>query len=84
MAIIPRNYAQTALADGSLNAVLPDFPPNQNWMRVLIPRSKVNLPRVKAFLDHLKSRMRAISEDEAAANSPVTMPVATAKPKLKP
>lgn len=69
LAIIPRNYAKASLADGTLEAVLPDFPPNQNWMRVLIPRSRVNLPRVKALLDHLKSRIGALEEGEAPADS---------------
>lgn len=82
LAIIPRNYARTSLADGSLKAVLPGFPPNQNWMRVLIPHSKVNLPRVKALLDHLKSRMSALQEDEEQSNLPVRK-TATAKARLK-
>ena len=69
LAIIPRNYAKAALAEGSLQAVLSDFPPNQNWMRALIPRSKVDLPRVKALLTHLKSRMGALEEDEAPTDS---------------
>jgi DNA-binding transcriptional LysR family regulator len=44
------------LAEGTLVALLQDYPMPPVWVRALIPESKAQFPRVKIMLDWLKER----------------------------
>ena len=72
--VIPRYIARSALQEGSLLAILPEYPPNQNWFRVYIPKRKLPLPRIKAFLDHLTNPDSRLDDAMPATDVSTTIP----------
>jgi DNA-binding transcriptional LysR family regulator len=70
VAVLPRYIANPALLEGSLVEALASYPPSQNWFRAFIPKRKLHVPRIKAFLDHLTKNMARLDD----AMTPVAPP----------
>jgi DNA-binding transcriptional LysR family regulator len=54
---VPRYHVESALADGSLVAVLPQYPPSPTPVSLLYPHSRQLSPRVRVFIDWLTREM---------------------------
>lgn len=55
IALLPRYISAPALEAGTLVRVLPEFSPQESWFKAYVPRRRMGLARVKAFLDYLES-----------------------------
>lgn len=66
LAIIPRYVVWKDLASRALQVVLPQFPPQQNWFKVYVPRRRIDIPLIKAMVDWLTQHMREIVPKDAA------------------
>ncbi|VCU71913.1 HTH-type transcriptional regulator DmlR [Pigmentiphaga humi] len=53
LALLPEYVAGEALLAGSLQNVLPDFSPQENWFKAYVPRRRLSIARVKAMLEWL-------------------------------
>jgi DNA-binding transcriptional LysR family regulator len=51
IALLPRYISAPALNAGALVRVLPEYSPQESWFKAYVPRRRMNLARVKAFLD---------------------------------
>ncbi|MEP7245214.1 MAG: LysR family transcriptional regulator [Gammaproteobacteria bacterium] len=58
IAILPRLLVNEDLRDGTLILLLEDFPVAAYWIKVMVPRTKVNRPAVRELVSHLKSSMQ--------------------------
>lgn len=56
--VIPRYIARNALASGALVRVLDDFPPQENWFKIFVPRRRLGVARVTALMDYVRVRMQ--------------------------
>lgn len=56
--IIPRYIARNALSTGALVKVLEDYPPQENWFRIYVPRRRYDVARVKALIEWTKAKMQ--------------------------
>lgn len=55
IALLPKYICAPALKAGTVVSVLPDFAPQENWFKAYVPRRRMNLARVKAFLNWMSS-----------------------------
>lgn len=55
LAILPHYVADRNLQEGKLVAVLPNFPPQENWFKAYVPRRRIKVARVQALIEWLKS-----------------------------
>jgi DNA-binding transcriptional LysR family regulator len=58
--ILPRFLVIDDLREGTLVPVLEDFPVNSYWIKVTVPRMKMNRPAVRELVAHLKSCMQPV------------------------
>jgi DNA-binding transcriptional LysR family regulator len=56
IAILPDFVARDAIADGSLVALLPEYPPARLWLKALVPSARIADGRTAAVLDFLRER----------------------------
>ena len=56
--ILPRFLVNEDLRDGALVQVLEDFPVAVYWLKVLVPRMKMNRPAVIELVSYLKNSMQ--------------------------
>jgi DNA-binding transcriptional LysR family regulator len=64
--ILPRMLVEEDLHAGTLVPLLEDFPVTVYWVKLLVPRMKLNRPAVRALVNFLKESMQR-SEGQAAA-----------------
>ena len=84
IAIVPQYVARTALTEGALQIVLPEFPPQENWFKVYVPRRKQEIARIKALLQWLTLHMARLVEVESAFFATrIQPPSVKPKPKRK-
>lgn len=55
IALLPRYISASALKSGALVPVLPEYSPQESWFKAYVPRRRINLARVKTFLDWMTS-----------------------------
>jgi DNA-binding transcriptional LysR family regulator len=60
IAFISHYLAEEALRQGTLQAVLPDFPIPELWVKATVPERRVNAAAVQALLRHLKSSLSPV------------------------
>jgi DNA-binding transcriptional LysR family regulator len=60
IAILPRFLVKEDLAEGTLVPLLEDFPANAYWIKLSVPRMKMNRPAVRELVAHLKSSMHPL------------------------
>jgi DNA-binding transcriptional LysR family regulator len=58
--ILPRMLVDEDLRAGTLVTLLEDFPVASYWVKMLVPRMKINRPVVHALVAFLKESMQAI------------------------
>jgi DNA-binding transcriptional LysR family regulator len=58
--ILPRMLVDEDLRNGALVSLLEDFPVAFYWVKMLVPRMKMNRPAVHALVTFLKESMRAV------------------------
>jgi DNA-binding transcriptional LysR family regulator len=58
IALLPRYIARQAVAAGTLQPILQQYPPEETWFKAYIPRARRELPRVKALVDWLVGHMK--------------------------
>lgn len=56
VAILPNYVVQDDLRAGTLVAVLPKFPPQENWFKAYVPKRRMKVKRVQALIEWLKDR----------------------------
>jgi len=56
VAILPNYVVEKYLKQGALVAVLPKFPPQENWFKAYVPRRRMQIARIQALIEWLKSR----------------------------
>lgn len=54
VAVLPLYVAQDHLTSGRLVALLPKYPPQENWFKAYVPRRRLKVARVQALLAWLK------------------------------
>jgi DNA-binding transcriptional LysR family regulator len=64
--ILPRMLVEEDLRAGTLVPILEDFPVTVYWVKLLVPRMKMNRPAVRALVSFLKESMQR-SEGHAVA-----------------
>jgi DNA-binding transcriptional LysR family regulator len=57
IAILPRFLVKDDLREGRLIPLLEDFPVTSYWIKVSVPRMKMNRPAVRALVAYLKASM---------------------------
>jgi DNA-binding transcriptional LysR family regulator len=57
IAALPMYIAREALATGVLQQVLEQFPPQQMWFKVYVPRRRRGVARVEALIEFLAGRL---------------------------
>ena len=57
IAILSRMLVNEDLRSGTLVPLLEDFPVAPYWMKLMIPRMKLNRPPVSALIAHLRQSM---------------------------
>lgn len=60
IAILPRFLVNEDLRKGTLVALLEDFPVNSYWIKVSVPRMKMNRPVIRELVAHLKACMQPV------------------------
>jgi DNA-binding transcriptional LysR family regulator len=58
--ILPRFLVNEDLRDGTLVQLLEDFPVAVYWLKVLVPRMKLNRPAVHELVAFLKDSMQPL------------------------
>ncbi len=58
--VLPRFLINEDLKSGALVRVLEDFSVTQYWLKVLVPRMKMNRPAMRELVEFLKSRMQPV------------------------
>lgn len=56
VAILPNYVVQDDLRAGTLVAVLPRFPPQENWFKAYVPKRRMKVKRVQALVEWLKAQ----------------------------
>jgi DNA-binding transcriptional LysR family regulator len=56
VAILPSYVVEEYLQQGTLVAVLPKYPPQENWFKAYVPRRRMQVARVQALIEWLKNR----------------------------
>lgn len=56
VAILPSYIVEEHLQQRRLVAVLPKFPPQENWFKAYVPRRRMQVARVQALIEWLRSR----------------------------
>ena len=56
VAILPSYVVDEHLRQGTLVAVLPKFPPQENWFKAYVPRRRAQVARVHALIEWLRNR----------------------------
>ncbi len=56
--ILPKFLVNEDLRAGKLVPLLEDFPVNGYWIKLQVPRMKMNRPTVRELITHLKSCMQ--------------------------
>ena len=56
VAILPSYVVEEYLQQGTLIAVLPKYPPQENWFKAYVPRRRLQVARVQALIEWLKNR----------------------------
>jgi len=59
IAVLARTIAQPALLAGELVPLLEAYPIPDLWLRALVPKSRINVPHVRALLDWFKKELPA-------------------------
>lgn len=75
VAILPVFIAREALADGSLMALLPEFPVTPLWFKAMVPRNRVHRPEVAALVDELKADFGPVPPWDREPPEPARGPV---------
>jgi DNA-binding transcriptional LysR family regulator len=57
IAILPRFLVNEDLREGKLIPLLEDFPVTSYWIKVSVPRMKMNRPAVRELVEYLKASM---------------------------
>jgi DNA-binding transcriptional LysR family regulator len=65
--ILPRMLVSEDLRSGALIALLEDFPVTAYWVKVSVPRMKMNRPAVRALVDILKDGMRVMPQIDTSS-----------------
>lgn len=60
---LPTMMVCDELAAGTLQRLLPDWPPRREIIHVVYPSRRGQLPAVRALIDHLAERFAALDED---------------------
>lgn len=60
VSVLPRFLVNEDLKAGTLVRLLPEFSVTGYWLKVLVPRMKMNRPAVRELVEFLKSRMQPI------------------------
>ncbi len=60
IAILPRYLVNEDLRTGALIPVLEEFPVSTYWLKVQVPRMKMDRPAVRALIDFLKHAMQPV------------------------
>ena len=56
VAILPSYVVEEHLQQGTLVAVLPKYPPQENWFKAYVPRRRMRVVRVQALIEWLRNR----------------------------
>jgi DNA-binding transcriptional LysR family regulator len=64
--ILPRLLVDEDLRAGALVQLLEEFPVTTYWVKMLVPRIKMNRPAVSALVNFLKDSMHAAELAKAA------------------
>lgn len=56
VAILPSYVVEEHLQQGMLVAVLPKYPPQENWFKAYVPRRRMQVARVQALIEWLRNR----------------------------
>lgn len=56
VAILPSYVVEEHLQQGTLVAVLPKYPPQENWFKAYVPRRRMQVARVQALIEWLRNR----------------------------
>jgi DNA-binding transcriptional LysR family regulator len=56
VAILPSYVVEAYLQQGTLVAVLPKYPPQENWFKAYVPRRRMQVARVQALIEWLQNR----------------------------
>jgi DNA-binding transcriptional LysR family regulator len=64
--ILPRFLVNEDLRSGTLVPLLEDFPVNSYWIKLQVPRMKMNRPTVRELITHLKQCMLPVPPWERA------------------
>lgn len=56
VSILPNYVVKEHLRTGALVALLPKFPPQENWFKAYVPRRRMKVARVQALIEWLKAR----------------------------
>ena len=67
--ILPRMLVEEDLRAGTLVPLLEDFPVTVYWVKLLVPRMKMNRPAVRALVSFLKESLQRSEGQVAAARS---------------
>lgn len=59
LAVLSRDVAAPALAEGALVALMPDFPVAPLWLKALVPEGRMGRPPVQALVGWLKDKLTA-------------------------
>ena len=63
--ILPRILVDEDLGAGTLVPLLEDFPVTVYWVKMLVPRMKINRPAVHALVNFLKEGMAVLPPNSA-------------------
>lgn len=69
IAILPRMLIDADLSDGTLVPILEDYPVAPYWVKLLVPRIKMNRPAVRALVNFIRESMpnaKALAEASSA------------------
>lgn len=59
IAILARSLVDQALAAGELIPILDDYPVPELWVRALVPRKRIHVPRIAALVEWMKTSLAA-------------------------
>jgi len=62
IAILSRMLVQEDLRSGALVPLLEDFPVGAYWVKLMVPRVRMNRPAVRALVGHLKEKLQAFGK----------------------
>jgi len=70
IALLPQYVAEPAFKAGTLMPLLPAFPPQETWFKAYVPRSRQELPRIKALLEWVTQHMQRLVVSTQVGSGP--------------